>query len=41
MNLVLTLQRLNYYDKSPPLNKFSFFINDEHLAINKNLNSSQ
>ena len=34
MNLVLTLQRLNYYDKSPPLNNFSFFINDEHLAIN-------
>jgi len=34
MILVLTLQRLNYYDKSPPLNNFSFIINDEHLAIN-------
>ena len=30
MNLVLTLQRLNYYDKSPPLDNYSCFINEKH-----------
>ena len=34
MILILILKRLNYYSKSPPLNNFPFFINDEHLAIN-------
>jgi len=34
MNLVLTLQRLNYYDKSPPLNNYSFFINEKHITLN-------
>ena len=34
MNLILTLKRLNYYDKSPPLNSYSFVINKEYLAMN-------
>ena len=40
MNLVLTLQRLNYYDKSPPLNNYSFIINEKHKTFKLNINSS-
>jgi len=35
MDLVLTLKRLNYYDKSPPFNNYSFNFNEKLLTIHK------